>query len=298
MYTLTCLDNPWSALNYQSFTFPLFRPRLKTLKPQGSTVAIAAISDTKEPLGLAIAEIDLERKDAEINSVFVAPQHRNQGIGTALLAGLEEELNSRGCLGAHLVYITGQATTNYWERLLEKNHWTPPEPRMLVCKCDRKMLTSDWFNKGYRLPSAYTIFPWMEITPEERNHLQQQQETNPWIPPELVPFQHEENLEPLNSLGLRYQGEVVGWVITHRLAPDTIRYTCGYIRPDLQRSGRLLCLLAESIKRHGARPEIDKAIWATSFVFSGLINFEKNRMGPYLTSLEESRGSQKSFVPQ
>lgn len=85
------------------------------------------------------------------------------------------------------------------------------------------MSEAPWLNKNYRFSPSFTFFPWQEITPEERLNLQKQQETSLWIPDELSPFKHEENLEPLNSLGLRYEGEVVGWVITHRLSPDTIR---------------------------------------------------------------------------
>jgi hypothetical protein len=33
---------------------------------------------------------------------------------------------------------------------------------------------------------------------------------------DLGPFVEEERIELLNSLGLRYKGEVVGWHITHR----------------------------------------------------------------------------------
>ncbi len=56
MYTIHHLNNAFTALIYQPLTYPLFRPRLQSLKPQDSTVAIAA-SDSGKPIGLAVAEI-------------------------------------------------------------------------------------------------------------------------------------------------------------------------------------------------------------------------------------------------
>jgi GNAT superfamily N-acetyltransferase len=268
---------------------------LEVLKAEASTVAIAA-SDSHKPIGLALAEIQPDRQSAEVLSIFVEPTYRCQGIGTALFTRLEQELVSRGCTSANLVYITGQPTIPALERLLQQHNWTPPEPRMLVCKCNRKMLEALWLNKNYSFPPSFAFFPWQEITLEERLNLQKQQETFPWIPQELNPFQHEENLEPLNSLGLRYEGEVVGWVITHRFSPDTIRYTCSYIRPDLQKVGRILSLYAESIKLQGAKPEIPNAIWTVPFKFKSMASFVKKRMGEYMDSIEESRGSFKSLI--
>jgi GNAT superfamily N-acetyltransferase len=294
MYTLTRIDNPFTGLIYQRFTFPQFRPHLEVLKAEASTVAIAA-SDSHKPIGLALAEIQPDGQSAEVLSIFVEPTYRCQGVGTALFTRLEQELVSRGCTSANLVYITGQTTTPALERLLQQHNWTPPEPRMLVCKCNRKMLEAPWLNKNYSFPPSFTFFPWQEITPEERLNLQKQQETSLWIPDQLSPFKHEKNLEPLNSLGLRYEGEVVGWVITHRLSPDTIRYTCSYIRPDLQKVGRILSLYAESIKLQAANLEIPNAIWTVPFKFNSMANFVKKRMGEYMDSIEESRGSFKSF---
>lgn len=293
MYTLTLIDSFFTGLIYQKFTFPQFRSHLKNLK--ASNVAIAA-SDSHKPIGLALAEIQPNGKSASVLSICVEPTYRCQGVGTALLTRLEQELVLRGCTNAYLVYVNGQPTTLALERLLQQHNWAPPEPRMLVCKSSyHKMSKAPWLNKNYSFGS-FIFFPWLEITLEERLNLQKQQETFPWIPQELSPFKHEENLEPLNSLGLRYKGEVVGWVITHRLSPDTIRYTCSYIRPDFQKVGRIISLYAESVKIQCAKPEIPNAIWTVPFKFESMANFVKKHMAEYMNSVEESKGSFKSLI--
>ncbi len=292
MVTLTRLNHPFTALAYQTLTFPLYRSYLLNLQPQSSIVAIAA-SDSNQPIGLALAKIQPEARSCEVLSIFVKPNYRQQGVGTALLRRLETELNQCHCAQAELVYVTGNLTTLSLERLLQKCHWTDPKPRMLVGKTTTDTIANAPWMKRTRLPVAYHLFPWQDITPAERTALQQQQQTNPWIPSMLMPFQHEEDLEPLNSLGLRYQGEVVGWLITHRLDSDTIRYTCGFIRPELKL--RYISLLANAIQIQ-IDAKIPFGIWTVPLAFPSMAHFVKERMAPYLVSLEESKVAHKSLV--
>ena len=51
------------------------------------------------------------------------------------------------------------------------------------------------------------------VNPEERNRIIDQKEKYPAV---LSPFQEEERIEPSTPIGLRYNNEVVGWMITHR----------------------------------------------------------------------------------
>lgn len=294
MYTLNRLDNALAASVYEPFTFPLFRPRLQALKPQGFTVAIA-ISDSSKPIGLALAEMRPESKSAEVLSIFVEPLNRHRGIGTALLMRLEQELLWQGCTNVKLVYTSGRPTTSALERLLQKCNWASPQPRMLVCKSTMNIIANaPWMQRG-ALPASYSIFPWVEVTAQERISIKQQQEASPWIPQDLIPFQYEENLEPLNSIGLRYQGQVVGWVITHRLIPDTIRYTCSFVRQDLQKMGRIIPLYVSAIQTQ-AKANILKGSWTVPLVHSSMVHFVKKRMAPYLTSLKTTKESSKSLI--
>lgn len=296
MYTFNCLDNAFTAISYQPFTFPLYRWRLQELKLAPSTVAIAASDAANQPIGLALAEIRPSGQSAEVLSIFVQPTHRQQGVGAALLERLTAELSLRGCSSAHLIYTTGQPTTKALERLLQKGNWTLPQPRMLVCRSSTEIIANAPWMQRQTLPSAYEIFPWQDITTAECLAIQQTQASSPWIPRDLYPFQPEKNLEPLNSLGLRYQGQVVGWMITHRLAPDTIRYSYGFIRQDLQKMGRLISLIANAIQFQIDAENIPNGIWVVSCSRAPMLQFVRKHMTPYLTSIEETRGCFKSLI--
>lgn len=293
MYTLDNLKNS-DAPNYAQFTFPSFRsPLQNNIEASPSIVAIGA-SDSGQAVGLAIAEIR-QSTVAEVLSIFVDAPYRSSGIGTALLRRLEAELVQRGCTSAELVYMAGKPTTPALERLLQKCCWTAPKPRMLVCKGQTEtVIKAPWIQKYSHLPAAYTIFPWIEITSEERATIQQTQVAHSWIPEDLVPFRYEQNLEPLNSLGLRYQEQVVGWVINHRLDPNTIRYTCSFVREDLQKMGRIIALYAEACKRQ-ANANIPNGVWTVPYIHEAMVHFVKHRWAPYLTSIAETRGSSKSL---
>ena len=291
MYQFSIIQDPKVAPLYYKLTFSRYYSKLQACNQESSIVAIAA-NFAEKPIGLALAEIQ-SNHEAEVLSIFVEPSHRNQGVGTDLMKHLLDELKKRQCQSVQLVYITGKPSTPALEHLLEKFDWTPPEPRMLVCKGDRRTLSAPWLHKDYRLPSGFSIFPWVEITEQERITLQKEQENESWIPSQLNPFQHEKKMEPLSSMGLRYHNRVVGWLITHRIAIDTIRYTSSYIKPDLQKLGRILALYVETTKRNAAIPELSKAIWTVPFIYPSMVNFVKKHLTSYMISIEESRGSSK-----
>jgi GNAT superfamily N-acetyltransferase len=292
MYTIAFLQNFGCAFFYSPLTYPLYRSRLQNLTLEGNTIAVgASVSD--KPVGLALAEI-LTDGSAKVLSIFVEPNFRSLGIGTALLHTLEKELILRGCTNIEIVYTFSQLTTLALEPLLQKCNWSSPKPRMLICKTTTDdMINAPWM-KLSRLPASYEIFPWMEITPQERVALKKQQEEKQWMASDAIPFDYEQDLEPINSIGLRYKGEVVGWLITHRTAADTIRYTCSYVRPDIQKMGRIIPLYIRATQLQ-MEAGISRGTWTVSLIHTSMIAFVKKHMGPYLISLEQSIESSKSL---
>jgi GNAT superfamily N-acetyltransferase len=184
MYALNILEKS-TAVNYEKLTFPSFRNLLRNIDTEESVVAIA-VSVEDQPVGLAVAQIKEYDKSAEVLSIFVKASYRGQGLGTALLNRLEEELQIRGCVTTQMVYMAGQSTTPALETLIQKSNWQPSQPRMLVCKGNvTQTLEAPWVSKYSHIPTSYSIFPWREITEQEREAIIQKQETQPWIPDSL-----------------------------------------------------------------------------------------------------------------
>src|SRR5262249_62225796 len=119
------------------------------------------------------------------------------------------------------------------EGWLAKGGWGPPVRRMLFLHGRvEDCLESPWA-KAYRLQAGDVIFDWAELTAAEREAILRQQAESPWYPEGLTPFQEEAIINAATSVGVRRRGEVVAWMITHRIAPDTVRYTANSAPPQL-----------------------------------------------------------------
>ena len=173
MYQFTRL-NQTTATFYEKLTYPRFRPYLKALDSDNSIISIG-VNQGSQPLGLTLAEISTDSKSAEILSLFIVPEHRGKGLGKNLLTYVEGQLIAQGCSQVSLVYISN-ATTPYLERILKERQWSNPQLRMLVCSVPiENMKDAAWLNLDIRLPSSYIIFPWLELSLEERELIQKKQ---------------------------------------------------------------------------------------------------------------------------
>lgn len=291
MYQFSLLNNA-EAIFFEKLTYPLYRPLLKNLDTNSSIVALG-INIGSQPMGLSLAIIDNSK--AEILSLFIHPEYRKKGLGKKLLNSLEIELQKRGCLEVNVVYVTNP-TTLYFEKIIQQLGWSSPELRMLVCEgFIENFKDLSWLRLYERLPSDYTIFPWCELTQQDRKFIQEKQADFLGYPEVLSPFYEEENIEPTNSLGLRYENNVIGWMITHRVAPDTVRYTRLFVKKELQSLGRGLFLLSKSIHLHLEKIEAPKGVFTIEAHNTQMIQIANRRLSPYLSSLRESRCSLKLF---
>ncbi|MBD2693547.1 TIGR03032 family protein [Anabaena catenula] len=268
--------NTSNALTYNHLTYPSLQKRWQTQPPQGELTGLSASLDGAI-VGFAISE-RLNPQQAEIISLFVLPEYRNQGIGTKLLAYLERELAQQGCVEIILSYSTSTLTNVALEPLLQKLHWQPPQINLVLGKtATEKIAQAPWLNK-YPLPPAFEVFPWLDAGLS--------------LPPNVEAHR----LEPLNSLGLRYRGEVIGWVLTHRVAPDTIRYTTISIAEAFEKRGRGVSLLAEAIHRQ-VNSGVPYLTGSVSYRYPRLLQFVERHLTPYLTGVGEVRQTSKLINP-
>jgi GNAT superfamily N-acetyltransferase len=257
MYSFEQLTHPGDDLDmapYCTMTFPGLRLMLHMLAEDFPIMAVGA-SCGKEAVGLALASTKPDDSSARVLSIYVEPEHRNVGVGTRLLATLEEVVSARACQRLSLTYFDVLPTAGALEQILARNRWSDPEVDMVMVKgsdeVGRVVVESEWMKKKRTLPSGYEIFLWSELTAEEREAIIRRQAAGPWYPEELSPFREAAIMEPLNSLGLRYQGEVVGWLVNHRIGPETIRYTPLFISQEARSVSAAFMLITEAIRLQG-----------------------------------------------
>ena len=276
-----------TVLAYQHLTYPLWRKQLSEIDGTSSIIAVGAEFNAL-PVGLAIAYRFPEGNKAQILSIFVQPEYRRRGIGKRLLENLSQRLSAKGCDRLELSYTSKTESTSALEKLLNRQSWSIPQPKMLVCHSNQDTISKAPWLYSSRLPATFEVFPLSKLTVREYQIIQQKQARSPWYPEILSPFKGELPVEPLNSLGLRYRGEVVGWMATHRIDPQTIRYTSLFVRKDLQRMGRAIPLIAEAIKRQ-LQTDIPNYICTAAVENKPMVKFVRRRLQPFLTQIQESK---------
>lgn len=241
---------------------------------------------TDGPVGLIVTEYPAPEDAARVLSWYVAPPSRGRGIGSALLAQMEQTAARLGATRLEIAFRADLPDARAIERILGRRGWAVPCPWMLIFTTTMdRMAQVPWLARS-RPPRGYEIFSWSELSAADRAHIIESQKRRRWYPEVLSPFQHEDRIESINSLGLRHHGEIVGWLITHRTAPDTVQYTAHFVRRDLQRLGRGLPLIAEALRRQIASG-VPKGLCQVEAKRRSMLDYIQRRFDPYVTSTHE-----------
>lgn len=283
---------PGDEWRYRALTFPALRVLFEQLGSD-QVVAIAAEDAAGEPTGLALGtiapDVGIERH-AELLSVFVKPDQRRGGLGARLVMTLLDTCrNQAGVAEVRTTFMTGTPSTPAVLALLKNGGWADPEPRMWVIEATLDSIRAAPWMKAFPLPQGMEIVPWITLSEADRDRIATTQSADPWIPSDLYPFDHERQCEPVTSLALRYNGDVVGWVINHRVG-DILRYTCSFMHRRLQRMGRILLLYNEAVARM-PQAGLSTGMWTVPVWHAGMSAFAKRWMAPYATKFEQTLGT-------
>jgi hypothetical protein len=102
----------------------------------------------------------------------------------------------------------------------------------------------------------------------------------------LSPFLYEQGCLQESSVALvkdTPDGEVVGWVISHVIDNDTVRYTCSFVTQDLQPLGRIMSLWWAAIERQAKRTRFRRMSWTVPLQHAPMATFALRRMKPWMT---------------
>jgi GNAT superfamily N-acetyltransferase/predicted GNAT family acetyltransferase len=249
MYRYTRLHAA-NVSRFTSLTLDAYRTALTQLPEH--QLAIGAFY-LWQPVGLILISRSPDRKRAEVLSLSVISPHRGHGVASGLLAEAEHILAEEGFEQIDLRYTTNLDQVSALEHILQKRGWSPPITLRIVCETDvTRYVNGPLYTFQAPLPEGYEIFAWKALSPLERESILQRHASTPggWFPEEVSPFAQEEIVEPINSLGLRFNGQVVGWLVSHRVSPSTIYYAEAFIAREHKGHGFGLMLAAESSRAH------------------------------------------------
>lgn len=281
MYDYLILDRR-NAPAYKHLTYHWFQDRLNLLSTQVTTIAIG-VAFKGQPVGLVLVEYLKDRGRADILSLVVAPGHRQQGIGTALLIQIEQLLIASSCQQIDFIYSLN-LTTPIIERMLDRQNWSLASAHSLRCLTNLETIEQAPFLNRYTFPQKFTIFPWSGLTNLERSKIEQK-ENGLNYPDELCPFRSG-RIEAPSSIGVRDRDEVIGWSIVEQLSPNCVSYSSLFVKPEYRSIGLGLHLLVASINRQ----IVDRSVTAGLFIVlqenTAMTKFMIRHLAPYLTEIK------------
>jgi GNAT superfamily N-acetyltransferase len=253
MYDFITLDlntlDADSLKEYDLLTKVEFRCCLRGQDPdniQDSLILAVTAAYQGKPIALALASLRKYVGLVDVHTMFVYPQHRRHHVGTRLLAKLQNTAKQEGGELISLHYELDEENTPAVEKILLANGWTESRLFLIRCFYDAYAFQPPWFRMHYTYPPSWKEVPWTTLSHEEMDalRLEQSQHSFPAI---VSPFNDESHIAPFNSLVLKSGDEIIGWIITHSTAQDTIRYSALYIRPRFHFFGYAIKLLVDAI---------------------------------------------------
>lgn len=259
-------------------------------------IAFGATLENK-PIGIVLATAHTKVHTAIIHCLEVQSINALDSIEDDLLKYLTQKLIDLGTKLATFTYATNTKSANILERTFEKQHWKGPDPLIIHCLFKRSEFDPSWWYKKIPLDKDYEVFPWKNLREDEKKNLKHRYEQGR-IPNYVYPFGKDQNIiEFTNSLGLRYKGEVVGWMITHRTTPHTIRYSALYLEDDHKRTRYWLKLLIDSLRRHYENSNADFGELEINLnqIPKGWLKFIEKRLFPYAKIITHKNQFWKTF---
>lgn len=216
----------WLIQNMQQFLFPDLSRKKDRIKKAFSGVVASA---NQHPVGLILSTYDQSGKTARIHSFKVLPSHRNQGVGKRLLQELEATLAQEGCTQLDGYFRSHWQSADALRALLAGQGWQEPQEDLVIVKGAAKDALPILLPSDTPLPEGYHLTPWTEITDAEQAFIKQKKHIENWYPDMLTPFVYEHSINPVASFAVRYQDEIVGWVVSHLISPTLNEFVSIFI---------------------------------------------------------------------
>ncbi len=288
-------------LTTQEWKSELYRPLLPphaSCRFHPAEVAFLAYAalDQGEPAGLLVARPII--RGYELEHLFILPSHRGQGLARQLLDLLvatmvkQEELILTVYLSSDNPYLKNL------EHLMTGPGWFAPQPFIEQHHHDVHTLTPPWFDRIPPLPKGFEEFPWAELTEEQAASITHQGQQGA-ISLSVLPTHRDKNrIEWSNSIGLRHEGEVIGWMVTHRVADEVIRYSALYIDPRFRHKGLSIRLVVNAIKKQQLSPcRLGYYEIMVKDTLPSWRRFVQRRVLPYVQKVNQVRLAWKKIQP-
>jgi ribosomal protein S18 acetylase RimI-like enzyme len=249
MYRYAVLDAK-TGTAFAPLTYERYRRSLTDAKPE--FIAIGAYQ-LWQPAGLLVGFYDAAKHEAQVLSLTVASEHQKRGVATELLRQFEERLAQRGCIAIRAAYVGDNPAL---ERVFARQGWDAPRITGVAVECNVDMIQpSPIYQMKPVLPPEFEFFEWSDLTADDRAAIQEREaQPGGWysateLPGSVTPFVEEQFLDGHCSVGLRHKGEVIGWMIVHRIREDALHFISLFVSPEYRRQNLGILLVMSAVQR-------------------------------------------------
>ncbi len=245
----TSAELPLAALEKKFPEFLSPHPLVQTSGRQLNEPLLGIIANWQgKPAGLVL----MEKHDFDSGLVVcwhVLKSQRSFGLGQKLILQLERYAKSSRIQSLTLSFREDSQFQSSINKILRQLDWLPAKKELMLYKFSAKQFMQLAWCRNMSLPEEFEIFSWDTLTSADKQHILNRQQQANWYPVEFSPPFENPDFETSNSLGLRLHGNVVGWLITHRVHTNVIEYCSLFVSPELQNIGRGYYLIVEAVKR-------------------------------------------------
>lgn len=280
---------------------PFFHTFLDNQDPYGihSNLLGVALFLDNHPVGVGLASLYTKVQNAHIHALEIAPQYNEPSLYQNLLQVITQKLIENGIRIATYNYFKEAPSTLTWENIFVDEKWNGPQPLMIECLFHRSHFDPDWWYKKMHFEKGFEEILLKDLSPSEKNDLVRRWEQGS-IPDYIYPLDREKaEIEYGNSLALRHQGKIVGWIVTHRLTPDLIRYSSLYLEDEFSSTGYWLKLLIDALYIHRDNIlEANQGLLEINLnqISKSWLNFIQRRLFPQASQIKHKQTFWKSLV--
>ena len=210
---------------------------------------LIAVKDRKA-VAMLTFHIDEDNKFAEIVSVFVLKGHREKGIAAELFSKMEKFVITKNIKTIGMIYHSNMDSFEAIEKIADRNKWEYRNDSLINYKVKNDIDPDHpYYRKKYKLPEDYEIFSWGEIAKDDKEYILKKQESEEWFSPSLWPFIFENKVHSGASIGIKYQGNVIGWFVAYQFLENYLQVNCMFMDKEHRKSGMGLLFWLEATKR-------------------------------------------------
>lgn len=236
--------------NYQMFRRFYLPAHFQKLQGLGDDVWGLGIMMDNQPAGVSLMEMDTFKQCVTI-FYFTVLSGDLQYSGIELLLQKTEELMVREGYDQYVLHLQLEQEKNGVIDLLWKHGWNGPIQKIDTYITDPQILIKEKWISQIKLFDYLEVIPW-SILPES-TLIKLANGMNSWYPEMFSPFSDNRHIDVETSFALTYHSDVIGWIISEKVASNLILVKILFVRNLGKASMGMMALLAEVIKNAADR---------------------------------------------